>query len=195
MCQLAATDERPAAGWSKVRPSHPAPAAAAAARCLVRPKKRGKNRSLWPWPRRYVTSVYTHLTPVQPRWPYTPCPDRSCTTKSSPHWHFKLQIVYSWSSYSPPGIFVPPCGEKQAADVKCWHENLNWFWGRPCGWRGSQTTKPLKPNCAPHLIHHSPIVILFPSQFHVVTLPCHSFGLWMTSIDTEFRCLMTDRPI
>ena len=106
---------------------------------------------------------HTHPAQIDPAPPNRPLTDTLSCPLAGPK-HTAMQIVYSWSSYSPPGIFVPPCGEKQAADVKCWHENLNWFWGRPCGWRGSQTTKPLKPNCAPHppFAHCDPLSFSVP---------------------------------
>ena len=127
--------------------------------CLVRSKKRGKNRSLRPWPRRYVTSVYTQPAPfcLAPPAGHTPWPDRSYST--SWHWQYhhiclQLQLVFTSN-------FI----------LKFKHGRLNWlqYWAPPCGGIFCLPDAGEAPhqehrnheNQIVHLIHRSPIVILF----------------------------------
>ena len=152
-------DER--LGWSQARPSHPA---AACACCLVRPKKRGKNRSLRPWNRRYVTSVYTHLHPWPARLPIHPAQINPAPPLFAPTGALYVMwcAIVDQASFSDFENLCNWCHKSHSKSPKqyqCnWCHIWNWlrYWAWPFGWifclpappatnwRGPRTTKTTK---------------------------------------------------
>ena len=152
-------------GWSQSMPLLPCPV-----------KKRGKNRSLRPWPRRYVTSVYTQPAPfcLAPPAGHTPWPDRSYSTS----WHWQYHHICNTTA---TGFYF-----KFHTEIQAWalelvailSPTLWWDILSSWCWRGSSpgAQKPRKPNCAPH-----------PPFAHCYIVPCDFNKLWPCSLVIHFR--------